>query len=40
MNIYYKFMNFKFYIEFMRQLHSININLKKTFLNIKKNSQN
>ena len=29
-DIHYKFMNFKFYIEFMRQLHNININLEKS----------
>ena len=28
-DVYYKFMNFEFYIKFMRQLYNININLKK-----------
>ena len=28
-DIYYKFMNFEFYIELVRQLHNININFKK-----------
>ena len=28
-DIYYKFINFELYIEFMRQLHNININFKK-----------
>ena len=28
-DVYYKFMSFKFYIELMRQLYNININFKK-----------
>ena len=28
-DIYYKFTNYKFYIEFMRQLYNININFEK-----------
>ena len=29
-NIYYKFINFELYIEFIRQLYNININFKKS----------
>ena len=29
-NVYYKFMNFEFYIEFMRQLYNTNINFEKS----------
>ena len=28
-NVYYKFISFEFYIEFIRQLYNININFKK-----------
>ena len=28
-DVYYKFTNFEFYIEFIRQLHNININFEK-----------
>ena len=28
-DVYYKLMSFEFYIEFVRQLHNININFEK-----------
>ena len=36
-DIHYKFMNFEFYIELMRQLHNININFKKSVRQYEKN---
>ena len=36
-NAHYKFINFKFYIELVRQLHNININLKKSVHQYEKN---